>query len=225
MLRVQKIIADAGICSRRKAEQLIKDEKVFVNMKIATIGDSADPEKDEIIVDGNKLEPEKKVYLMLNKPPGFITTSTDPWGRKSVLELVHVQQRVFSVGRLDKDTTGLIFLTNDGAWANRIMHPRYEVTKVYEAELDKPFQDKDLDRLNKGVMLDRKLIKAKARRLTKKKVQVTVHTGLNKEIKRLFKTLDYWVRGLKRVQIGQVRLDVKPGKTRHLVESEIEKFR
>lgn len=224
MDRIQKIISQAGITSRRKAEELIDEGKVFVNGKRATLGDSADPEKDEIIVEGRVIDPEKKVYLMLNKPKGFITTLDDPFGRRTVRQLVHVSQRVFPVGRLDKDASGLLFLTNDGDWANRIMHPRYEVQKQYAVLLDKRVEGEDIHKINQGIIIDGKKIKADCKRISSKRVSLRIHTGMNKEVKRIFKKLGYWVKDLKRTSIGDIKLDVKEGKFRHLVKSEIEKF-
>lgn len=224
MERLQKIISQAGICSRRKAERLIEEGKVLVNGQPATIGDSADVEEDTIIVDGHELQKEKKVYLMLHKPKGFITTLDDPFGRASVMELVHIPQRIFPVGRLDRDASGLLLLTNDGDWANRIMHPRYEVRKTYEVLLNRKIERKDIDRINKGIKLNGKHVEARCRRLSGKRVLLTVHTGMNKEVKRIFKTLGYWVVDLKRTAIGPLKLNVKEGKFRHLVQTEVEKF-
>lgn len=224
MERIQKLISQAGITSRRKAEELIEKGKVLVNGKIAKLGDKADPQQDKIIVEGHEIRSEKKIYLMLNKPKGFITTASDPFGRPNVLQLLHEQQRVYPVGRLDQDTTGLLLLTNDGSFANRIMHPRYEVIKSYIATLDKNIEDKHIAAINEGVIIDRKKIDAKARSLSSKKVQITIHTGLNKEVKRIFKSLGYWVRELHRVQIASLKLDVKEGKYRHLHQSEVKKL-
>jgi 23S rRNA pseudouridine2605 synthase len=195
--RLQKYIASAGICSRRKAEELIKKELVIVNNKIAEIGMNVDPSKDTVIVQGTTIKPEKHVYLVLNKPSGFITTVSDPYNRDSVVSLVHEQKRVFPIGRLDKDTTGMLLLTNDG----------------------------DFVAINEGVILNRKKIEAKVRKLSNKRALITVHTGINKEIKRIFSKVGYWVVSLKRTQIGPLKLDVREGKYRHLVDSEVDKLR
>ncbi|MDD9953882.1 MAG: pseudouridine synthase [Candidatus Woesearchaeota archaeon] len=220
MQRVQKIIAHAGYCSRRKAETLIEKGQVRVNGKIAKIGDNAEP-TDQIIVNGTIIKQEKPCYLLMNKPAGYITTADDPFGRRHVLELVHEAQRVFPVGRLDKDATGLLLLTNDGNFANKVMHPRYEVKKTYEVTLDKKITEKDLGNINKGVVLDRKKIAVAAKRLSGKKVRITLHAGINKVVKRIFKKSGYWVRGLQRTQIGSLKLNVKDGKYRKLSEQEI----
>jgi 23S rRNA pseudouridine2605 synthase len=223
-MRLQKAIAESGLCSRRKAEELIIHGHVRVNGEIAKIGANVDPEKDKILVSGQYLKPERKIYLMLNKPRGFITTAYDPYDRKHVLQLIHEQKRVFPVGRLDRDTTGLLLLTNDGGFANRIMHPRYEVSKTYEATLDRKLEDEDLKAINEGLKIDGRIVKAKARRLGPKRVSITIHTGLNKEVKRIFKKVGYWVEVLKRTEIQGVKLDIKEGKYRHLVDSEVKKL-
>jgi 23S rRNA pseudouridine2605 synthase len=221
MIRLQKAIADAGVCSRRKAEELIVHGHVRVNGEIAKIGTEVDPLKDKILVMGRPVVAQKKIYLMLNKPRGYLTTAADPYGRKHVLSLIHESQRVFPVGRLDRDTTGLLILTNDGEFANRIMHPRYEVTKTYEATLDDRIDDAALKRINDGIVLDGRRIQATATKLAPKRVRITIHTGLNKEVKRLLKQVGSWVVALQRTEIQGVRMTVKEGKYRHLTASEI----
>jgi 23S rRNA pseudouridine2605 synthase len=223
-VRIQKLIAQAGICSRRKAEEMIEGGHVRVNGHVAHLGQSADPEKDEVLVQGQRISADRKAYLMLNKPVGYITTASDPWGRKGVLELLYGVPRVFPVGRLDRDAKGLLLLTNDGDFANRIMHPRYMVKKTYEVTLDRKISSEDIRTINEGVVLDRRRIQAHVVRLSTKRVRITVHTGINKEIKRIFRKVGYWVRGLTRTEIGGVVLNVKEGKFRHLVQSEIKKL-
>ena len=203
---------------------MIEHGHVRVNGEIAKIGRNVDPEKDKILVNGVYLRSERKIYLVLNKPQGFIATVTDPYDRKNVMELIHETQRVFPVGRLDRDTTGMLLLTNDGEFANRITHPRYEVTKTYEVTLDRKIEEEDLRAINDGLIVDRKRVRATAKRLAPKRVSITVHTGMNKEVKRLFKKVGYWVQALKRTEIQGVVLTVKEGKYRHLVDSEIKKL-
>ena len=218
-VRLQKFIAESGFCSRRKAEEMIIAGHVRVNGEIARIGQNVDPETDAVIFQGTRLRPERKAYLMLHKPRGYITTAADPWGRKSVLQLIREPWRVFPVGRLDRDATGLLLLTNDGEFANRIMHPRYEIPRTYEATLDRKVEQEHIDSIRAGMVLDGVRITATARRIGPKRVSITVHTGLNKEVKRIFKALGFWVRDLHRVAIGDLRLPegLKPGKYRHLV--------
>jgi len=223
-MRLQKAIAEAGVCSRRKAEELIIAGHVRVNGVVAKIGANVEPEKDSILVLGKPVKAERKVYLMLNKPAGYITTASDPYDRKHVLHLLHESRRVFPVGRLDRDATGLLLITNDGEFANRIMHPRYEVSKTYEATLDKKLESDDLKTINEGMRIDGRSVTAHARIIAPKRVSITIHAGMNKEVKRIFKRLGYWVESLKRTEIQGVRMDVKEGKYRHLVPSEVKKL-
>jgi 23S rRNA pseudouridine2605 synthase len=223
-VRLQKAIAEAGLCSRRKAEEMIQHGHVRVNGEIAKIGMNVDVSEDKIMVQGEYLRPEKKIYVMLNKPRGYISTASDPYGRKHVLDLLHENQRLFPVGRLDRDTTGLLLLTNDGEFANRIMHPRYEVSKTYEATLDRRMEPEDLAAINAGMMIDGSFVKARVVRDGPKLMRITVHTGMNKEVKRIFKKVGYWVEALRRTEIEGVKMNVKEGKYRHLVPSEIKKL-
>ena len=153
--RLQKILASAGIASRRKSEELIAAGRVTLNGKVTAIGQSADPEKDIIKLNNQPINFERKVYIVLNKPKGFVTTVTDKFADRKVVDLVEVKERVFPVGRLDKDSEGLIILTNDGDFANRVMHPRYNVDKAYTVALEKPIDDSSLGQLRKGVVIDK----------------------------------------------------------------------
>ncbi len=223
MERVQKLIAQAGICSRRKAEALLEQGLVTVNGRRVELGAQAST-TDTIKVAGQTIRPERNVYYLLHKPKGYLTTVTDPHGRNNVVQLIPDPKRIFPVGRLDKDTTGLLLLTNDGEFANRITHPRYEVEKTYEAVLDRRISQEDIDTINKGVMIEKRLVVPVVKRLSGKRVRITIHTGLNKEVKRIFKRFGYWVRGLKRTRIGPVKLNVKEGKYRRLTRLEIQQF-
>lgn len=221
MERVQKIIAQSGLCSRRKAEELIKEGKVKVNNKLITIGDQADAQKDTITVNNKPLEKEKPVYYMLNKPRDYITTSSDLFNRKKVLDLLPKSPRVFSVGRLDRYATGLLLLTNDGEFANKVMHPRYETSKTYLVTLDKPLSKKDEVILQKGIKIDKTVVKSQVVILEPKIVAVTVHVGLHKVVKRLFKELGYFVKQLHRTHIGNLAIDIEEGQYRLLTQQEI----
>ncbi len=223
-VRLQKAIAEAGICSRRKAEELIQHGHVRVNGELAIIGANVDVTKDKIMVSGEYLRPEKKIYLMLNKPRGYITTSSDPYNRKHIMQLIDEDVRVFPVGRLDKETTGLLLLTNDGEFANKITHPRYNVQKTYEATLDRRIEPEDLESINHGVVIDGVVVRAFAMRIGPKVVKITVHTGMNKEVKRIFKKVGYWVEALRRTEIKGVRLTPKEGKYRTLTSAELTKL-
>lgn len=210
MERVQKILSNAGYCSRRKAEDLIKAGRVKVNGKTITIGDQAEPE-DTILVDGKKITRDEKIYLAFHKPTGYVTAATDKY-EKTIMELIRTKERLYPVGRLDKDTSGLIFLTNDGDWANSIIHPSFEVTKTYEVETDRKVETEDLQKINKGVQLEDGKTKAKTKRL-KRGIELTIHDGKNRVIRRMFEALGYKVLSLHRVKIGNMSLgNLKVGK-------------
>ena len=222
--RVQKIIAQSGVCSRRKAEELIEAGKVKVNRKIITIGDKADIAKDTIRVDGEKIEKERVVTYVLHKPKRYITTSSDMFGRKKVLDPVPTKPRVSSVGRLDRDASGLLLLTNDGDFANKVMHPRHEVNKTYIALIDRPFDKKSIAQAKKGVRIDKQLVQADVIILEPTTVAITLHVGIHKVVKRLLKELGYYVKHLHRTHIGSLALNVKEGSWRQLKESEKQKI-
>ena len=226
--RVQKIIANAGFCSRRKAEELIERGLVKVNGKVITIGSKADSSKDDIIVDGRRLKGGEKVYFAFNKPGDCLTTLDDPAGRKTIFHYIKLKDRVIPVGRLDFKTEGLLFLTNDGDFANRVMHPRYEVEKTYMAYLDKPFELKDVEKVKNGVELEGTMTRpAKIRFASKDKdvVEITLHEGMNRIVRRIMEALGYNVKRLIRVKIGSVDIgDLLPGRTRKLSYQEIRQF-
>ncbi len=224
--RVQKILAHAGIASRRKCEEIIKEGKVSVNNKVITIGDKADPDKDVIKVNGERIKSEKKRYIILNKPKGYVTTAYDPRGRKTVIDLVDMKERIFPVGRLDLFSEGLLILTNDGDFANRIMHPRYEKTKTYNAMLDRKLEHDDLTRLKTGIVIEKRKVVPDNLFLNnkdKRNVVISIHEGRHKIVKRLFKELGYYITSLKRTRIGSITLkSLASGEWRELEKKEIE---
>ncbi len=225
---MQKIIAAAGICSRRKAEELILQGRVLVNGKPARLGQKADPERDEILVDGKPLKIQKKRYIALYKPRGYLTTLHDPFGRKTIKELIeNIEERVFPVGRLDEDSEGLLLLTNDGEWANRIAHPRYEVEKEYIVILSQPLEPEQERAVLKGVEIDgRKVDVRKFRKIGKKKYLIVIHEGRKRIIRRLFQQLGNEVVRLIRTRIGHIKLKgLRPGQWRELTEPEVDAFR
>lgn len=224
MERVQKIIAESGLCSRRKAEDLIKAGKVSVNGKIVDIGASADASKDTITVDGRIIEKEPKVYYLFNKSKGYITTNSDVYDRKKVADLLPKKPRIFPVGRLDRYATGILIMTNDGEFANSIMHPKFEVKKTYIVILDQPFQKKHIDVIRKGIEIDKHLVKADVIVLDKKIVAITLHVGINKVVKRLFKKLGYYVKKLHRTHIGNLAVDVPEKEFRILSKEDKKKI-
>lgn len=233
MQRLQKIIARSGFTSRRKAEQLIKDGRVSVDGEtVSELGAKADPEKQTISIDGHPLvnEPEK-IYLLLNKPPGYVTTLNDPQGRPTVISLLKgINQRVFPVGRLDIDTSGALLLTNDGNLANRIAHPRYNVTKTYIARVSGFPSKSDLKRLAEGVEIEGRL--TAPARIQKIKssphssiLKIVIHEGRKRQIRKMFTAIGYPVMELTRTAYGNLKLgDLPSGKYRILAEKELDKI-
>lgn len=211
MERIQKLLSQAGIASRRKAEELIRQGKVTVNGKKAEIGMKASA-KDEIKVDGEKIEIEKKAYYKFYKPKGYVTTMGAEHGAKTIKELIAVPETVFPVGRLDKDAEGLIILTNDGEWANKISHPRYETKKEYEVKLDRPFTGK-----LEQVMVEGRQVESEELERKGNKIKIRIHEGRKHIVKKIFKKKGYKVQELKRTKIDGIELGrMKPGETKEI---------
>lgn len=230
MERLQKVIANAGISSRRKAEKLIKEGKVKVNGNIITELGTKVTAKDEIEVDNKPIVFEEKVYLLLNKPRGVITSTKDEHGRKTVVDLIDTDKRIYPVGRLDYDTTGAILLTNDGEFANILMHPSNKIDKVYLAKIDGIITGEVINTLKAGILLDGvKVIpsKVKLKKVNKENntsmVEITIHEGKNHEVKRLFEAVGFQVDKLTRKSIGIFNLKGLPsGKYRPLTHKEVQ---
>ena len=219
--RIQKLIAESGECSRRKAEELIIEGKVKVNGKTAKIGETASRE-DKITIEGRTIKQERKLLVMLNKPKGIISTSEDEQGRKTVIDLVKIKERLYPVGRLDKDAEGLMLLTNDGSFANKITHPRYEIKKTYEVDLDKEIKEEDLDKINKGVIVEKRKVKAETKKIKTRKAEIKIHEGRKHIVKKIFEELGYKVNNLKRTKIGNLSLgNLEKGKWRTISQTEI----
>lgn len=227
--RIQKLISEAGICSRRAAEKLIAEKKVKINGEVAQIGDKADKESDVIFVDGRRLRFEKKyVYIMLNKPRGYVTTLNDELGRQSVADLVkNCGTRVYPVGRLDKDSEGLLLLTNDGELTQSLTHPKGEIDKTYVVKVVGEV-DNICQKLSRMTELDgEKISRAKATLLErngrKAIIEMTIHQGKNRQIRRMCKACGAPVVELKRIREDQLELgDLKLGTWRYLTNSEID---
>lgn len=232
--RIQKIIAQAGIASRREAERLIIEGRVTLNGKVVTeLGTKADPEKDYIKVSGKLItRPEPKAYVILYKPRGYVTTTSDPEGRPTIMELLEkVKGRVFPVGRLDYDTEGLILCTNDGELAHRLQHPRHEVPKTYLAKVDGVPTHEEIAKLRNGIRLEDGMT-APARVKIIKKVEantwleIVIHEGRKHQVKRMCEAIGHSVIKLKRDGFAFLTLgDLKPGEFRHLTAEEIKKLK
>jgi len=231
--RLQKILAKAGIASRRAAEQLITAGRVKVNGEVVTeLGSKADSEKDVITLDGNPVQLEKsKVYLVLFKPVGYMTTLKDPEGRPVVTDLLKgIPERVYPVGRLDYNTEGLLLLTNDGEWANRLMHPRHEVEKEYHVRVRGTVTPGQVALLAKGVELeDGMTAPAKARVIKASEnntwLSIAVHEGRYRQVRRMCEAVSLSVVRLKRVRYGTLDIGgLKPGEFRHLSAVEVEQL-
>ena len=230
MERLQKIIANSGYCSRRKAEELIQKGKVKVNGDIVdSLGFKANY-NDFIEVEGNTIsDKEAKVYYILNKPRGVVSTSSDEKGRKTVVDLINTNKRIYPIGRLDYDTTGLIILTNDGELTNLLTHPKNKVEKVYIAKISGIITQKDLSKLCSGVLIDGKLTqkaKAKLMSINKKNntslVKLIICEGRNHQVKKMFEAINYKVLKLKRESIAFLTLDgLKSGSYRELSPKEL----
>lgn len=216
MPRVQKIIANAGICSRRKAEELIEAGKVSVNGEIVTIGAVAE-DSDDIIVNGKKINQEEKVYLMLNKPAGYVTANSDDYADRLVTDLVDIPERVFPVGRLDKDVSGLLLMTNDGDWGNKIIHPRYKKEKEYVAKCDDRIPKDILAQMNGVTQLKDGKVHARVYCIKHPVYRIVVVAGKHKIVKRIFGHYGFRVKQLKRVRVGPYKLgNLKVGEWQYI---------
>ncbi|MEY4861319.1 MAG: hypothetical protein RL059_1018 [Bacteroidota bacterium] len=227
-IRLNKFLANAGICSRREADVLIATGVVSINgVTITELGYKIKPE-DVVQYDGETINAEKKRYVLLNKPKGFITTMEDPRGRKTVMTLVSkaCKERIYPVGRLDRETTGLLLFTNDGDMAKKLTHPRYQSKKLYHVELNKSVNKADFDKLLKGVDLEDGRSKVDqvsfVTDASSKEVGVEIHSGKNRIVRRLFEALGYEVIKLDRVQFSTLtKKDLPRGMYRHLTEQEV----
>lgn len=228
--RLQKVIANAGITSRRKAEELIISGVVSVNGKVINeLGFKVDPDSDEITINGKKIDlADDKLVVLFNKPQKVITSMEDPEGRKKVIDFIDVGIRVYPVGRLDYETEGLILLTNDGELANHLMHPRYELDKTYEVIVKGIPTEDELNILRQGIQLEEGMTSPAdiksigSSRANKTKLMVTIHEGRNRQIRRMFKYIKYPVLYLRRIKYGFLTLDgVKIGEYRILSKKEV----
>jgi 23S rRNA pseudouridine2605 synthase len=224
-VRLQKFLADAGVASRRAAEQIILEGRVSVNgKKVGLLGTKVDPVHDTISVDGKPVRERRKLYIALHKPVGCVCSRNDELGRPTVYELLPREwQNVQTVGRLDFDSEGLIFLTNDGQFALRLTHPRYGVRKKYVASIEGLVEQEMLGKMVRGIFHEGERLKAEsARMVSRHVVELELSEGKNREVRRLFESQGLLVRRLQRTQIGKIKLgELKPGRWRALTETEI----
>jgi pseudouridine synthase len=225
-MRLNAYLARAGVASRRGAEDLIRAGRVRVNGEVAGLATFVEP-RDTVEVDGRPIEPEPLTYVLLHKPAGVVTTARDPQGRATVVELVGHDRRVVPVGRLDADTTGALLLTNDGPLAHRLMHPRYEVDKVYEAEVEGEPSDEALAQLAEGIELDDgRTAPARVRSLGPSLVELTIHEGRKHQVKRMLQAVGHPVRRLHRSRYAGLTLDgLALGEWRALTPGEVANLR
>ena len=230
-IRLQKYLAEAGIASRRKCEELILDGKIEVNGKVVTKLGTKVTENDKVKYNGKLISPvEEKIYILLNKPIGYVTTVKDQFGRDTVLDLVKVDKRIVPVGRLDMYTSGALILTNDGEFVNKLTHPKNEVNKTYNVTISGKITQEDVNKLQKGVKIDDNYItkpaKVKILKIDEEKnisrIQITIHEGKNRQVRKMCNAIDKKVLALHRSKIGDIDVkDLKIGTWRYLTEKEI----
>ena len=233
-VRLQKFLSNYGICSRRKAEELILNGLIKVNGEVVTqLGKKINPEKDEVIYKGNKIgKTDKKVYILLNKPIGYVTTTKDQFGRDTVLDLVKVKEKILPVGRLDMYTSGALILTNDGEFIYKVTHPKYEVEKTYNVTLKGIITKDEIQNLEQGVKIENYIsgnAKVKILKLDKEKdisrIEITIHEGKNREVRKMCNSIGKKVLALHRSKIENIDVKkLKLGEWRYLTNKEIEKF-
>ena len=226
MKRLNKYIAESGLCSRRNAEKYILEGRVTINNNTVTdLAYKIDEDNNEVFVDGEKIKPKKHLYFLLNKPKGVITSTKDEKNRKTVVDIVKTNEKIFPVGRLDYNTTGVLLLTNDGDFSNLLTHPKHKIRKVYSVILNRPLTNEDEKKLLKGVYINRRkgrFIKINYPDIKKRiQVEVTAVEGRNHFVKDMFRTLGYNVVELDRKYLGQFKADIPLGKYRVISKEEI----
>ena len=226
-MRLNKFIANSGVCSRREADVMIQAGVVSVNGEVVTeLGTKVNVYKDEIRFNGELLRGEEKVYIVMNKPKGFVTTTSDAHAEKTVMDLLkNCPNRVFPVGRLDKNTTGVLMFTNDGEIAERLTHPSYDKKKIYQVTLDRNLEEEDFKKILEGVSLTDGLVQADELEYVDadnhRKLGIEIHSGKNRIVRRIFESLGYDVKGLDRVYFaGLTKKGLKRGEWRFLTENE-----
>ena len=222
-MRLQKFLSQAGICSRRKGEEYIREGRIRVNNRIVTeLGTKVDPEKDRVEFDGESVALKSEpMYIVLNKPKGYVTSCSHP-GEKIVLDLIDISQRVYPVGRLDKDSTGLLILTNDGGLHQRLSHPSFDHEKEYDVTVSRHITDGSLQRIAQGLpMMGTKTRPAKIRRISSRRFRIILKEGRNRQIRRMVRKVGSRVTRLKRIRVSKVKLGrLAEGAWRNLTEKE-----
>jgi pseudouridine synthase len=242
LIRLNKFIASSGFTARRKADELIESGRVTVNSKVVTeLGTKINPTFDVVRVDGEVIKSasgksERYIYILLNKPAGYVTTTSDEKNRPTVLDLVGVNKRIYPVGRLDYDTEGLLLLTNDGGLANKLMHPKYGVYKTYIVKINRPIDEKSLKRLREGIFIkgngsperSRRTNEAKVNIVPKtegKQLRISIHEGRNRQVRKMLEAVGLYVRKLKRIEYANLNLKgIREGEWRYLSGEEIYKL-
>lgn len=228
-MRLNKFLSNSGLASRRKCDEIIAEGKVIVNGKVVIeLGYQINERKDKVIVEGKVIKlPSSFVYIKLNKPKGYACTAHDEKGRKTIYDLIDCEERLFSVGRLDYDTEGLILLTNDGDFANCVAHPKYEMEKEYRVTCEGEIKESELAVMRKGVVVDgKRMPSAKVEKLSFEngftKLSVVINEGQNRQVRRMFEAIGHEIKLLKRVRIGNVRLGgLSRGEYRDLTQEEL----
>jgi len=229
-MRLQKFLSQAGVCSRRKGEEYILAGRVSVNSEVVSfLGTKIDPETDRVEVDGKKVlfsAVKKKIYIALNKPMGVVSSCSHP-GEKIVLDFIDIEERVYPIGRLDKDSIGLLLLTDDGDLHNRLSHPSFDHEKEYVVETEGFVSDHALNEMASGIILDgRRTREAEVTRLSDKSFNIVLKQGINRQIRRMVTLTGNRVKTLKRIRMGSINLgSLKPGKWRYLTEVEVKSLK
>ena len=227
MMRLNRFLALCGLGSRRKCESLIQAGRVAIDGNVVeSLGISVNEQTSIVKVDGKRVfPPQEFVYILLNKPKGYVTTANDELGRKTVLDLLPDKFRLFPVGRLDKDTMGVLLLTNDGEFAFQLIHPKFNVDKIYQVSLNRPINNADVQKLQSGILLEEGVTspcQVKIVQPDQKKIEIILHEGRKRQIRRMLKSLDYEVVDLIRTQFGAIVLkNLKPGEWRYLTDQEV----
>lgn len=227
-MRINKYLSQSGVCSRRKADELILSKNVKINGRVAGVGDLVEEGVDNVEVNGNTIMlSDKNIYIALNKPLNVLSSVTDDRGRTTVCDLIDSKEKLFPVGRLDYNSTGLILLTNDGDLAQKITHPKYHLAKTYQVVVNKQIIMADLNKLHEGVVLEGKITaKADVKKTGGTTFDITLYQGLKRQIREMCKVLGYEVESIHRIKIGPVEIGkLKSGEYRNLTNKEVQKLK